>query len=65
MSKPDPAGTNPNEKVPAGGEELYGEDDGLRPVNEDEDDPGLPEETEGRENRAGTEKFNGEKFQRD
>jgi hypothetical protein len=62
MSKPDPAGTNPNEKVPSGDEELYGEDDGLGPVNQDEDDPGLPEETE---DQAGTEKFNGEKFQRD
>ena len=58
MSKLDPVGTNPNDKMPAGDgltpgevvpeefedEELYGDDDGLSPVDEDEDKTGLPEE---------------------
>ena len=58
MSKRDPVGTNPNDQMPKGeglkpgevvpeefeDEELYGDDDGLGPVNEDEDEPGLPEE---------------------
>lgn len=60
MSKPDPVETNPNDKMPTGegrkpnevvpeefeDEELYGEDDGLGPVDEDEDALGLPEEIE-------------------
>jgi len=79
MSKIDPVGTNPNDKMPAGDglrpgevvpeefedEKLYGDDDGLGPVNEDEDDPGLPEEIEDRENQASSEQMDGEKFQRD
>ena len=79
MSKPDPVGTNPNDQMPASGglkpgevvpeefedEELYGDDNGLGLVNEDEDDPGLPEEIEDRENQAGTEQMDGGKFQRD
>jgi hypothetical protein len=57
MSKPDPVGTNPNDEMPPGDglkpgeivpeefedEKLYGDDDGLGPVNEKEDEPGLPE----------------------
>jgi hypothetical protein len=60
MSKIDPVGTNPNDQMPQGdglkpGEivpeefedkELYGDDDGLGTVNEDENDPVLPEEDE-------------------
>lgn len=79
MSKPDPVATNPNDKMPAGDglkpgevvpeefedEELYGDDDGLGPVDEDEDEPGLPKDSADRENQAGTEQVDGGKFQRD
>jgi hypothetical protein len=60
MPNSDPVGTNPNDKMPSGDglkpgevvpeefedEKLYGNDDGLGPRNEDEDEPGLPEDTE-------------------
>ena len=79
MSKPDPVGTNPNDHMPAGGglkpgqivpeefedKELYADDNGLGPVDEDEDEPGLPEEIEDRENQAGTEQMDSGKFKRD
>lgn len=79
MSKHDPVGTNPNDKMPPGDglkpgeivpeefedEELYGDNDALDPVNEDEDAPGLPEEIEDRENQASSEQMDGGKFQRD
>jgi hypothetical protein len=78
VSKPDPVGTNPNDQMPEGGalkpgeivpeefedEDLYA-DNGLGPVDEDEDEPGLPEEIEDRENQAGTEQMDREKFRRD
>lgn len=55
MSKTDPVTENPNNKMPAGkplgpnevaptdSNDLE-DDDGLGPVNEDEDEPGLPDE---------------------
>jgi hypothetical protein len=79
MSKPDPVGTNPNDKMPEGGglkpmeivpeefedEELYADYNGLGPVAENEDEAGLPEEIEDRENQAGTEQMDPGKFKRD
>jgi hypothetical protein len=46
-------------------EDLYADDNGLGPVDEDEDEPGLPEEIEDRENQAGTEQMDSGKFKRD